>query len=48
MWLYVTSEEEMKNFLQDNLTDQEIKNGVSVNEQYERIMEIYENSDIIE
>ena len=25
-----------------------IKNGVSVNEQYERIMEIYENSDIIE
>ncbi len=47
-WFYVTSEEEMKNFLQDNLTDQEIKNGVSVNEQYERIMEIYENSDIIE
>ena len=49
-WFYVTSEEEMKNFLRDNLTDIEKKdadqyiNDELVEKQYKLIMEIYENS----
>jgi len=49
-WFYVTSEEEMKNFLRDNLTDIEKKDAdqyfkdALVEKQYKLIMEIYENS----
>ena len=49
-WFYVTSEEEMKNFLRDNLTDIEKKDAdqyfkdALVEKQYKLIMELYKNS----